>query len=259
MGDLENLLSRISKTGRGVSVQASTLGSLEALLEFLRVSKIPVSNISIGPVYKRDVMQAGIMLEKSPEYAVMLCFDVKVDKDAAAYAQEIGVKIFTADIIYHLFDAFTKHMAELAEKKKEESKMHAVFPCVLKPVAVFNKKDPIVIGVDVIEGNLRLLTPIAAVRTSATGTKEIVVLGRVSSIERDHKAMQICKKGQPSVAVKIEGSNQPMYGRHLEESDILYSQISRQSIDTLKEFYRSDVSMDEWNLIRKLKPLFDVS
>lgn len=259
MGDLENLLSRISKTGRGVSVQASTLGSLEALLEFLRVSKIPVSNISIGPVYKRDVMQAGIMLEKSPEYAVMLCFDVKVDKDAAAYAQEIGVKIFTADIIYHLFDAFTKHMAELAEKKKEESKMHAVFPCVLKPVAVFNKKDPIVIGVDVIEGNLRMLTPIAAVKTSATGTKEIVVLGRVSSIERDHKALQICKKGQPSVAVKIEGSNQPMYGRHLEETDILYSQISRQSIDTLKEFYRSDVSMDEWNLIRKLKPLFDVS
>ena len=29
--------------------------------------------------------------------------------------------------------------------------------------------------------------------------------------------MTICKKGQPSVAVKIEGSNQPMYGRQLEE------------------------------------------
>jgi translation initiation factor 5B len=179
MGDLENLLSRISRTGRGVSVQASTLGSLEALLEFLRVSKIPVANISIGPVYKRDVMQAGIMLEKSPEYAVMLCFDVKVDKEAAAYASEVGVKIFTADIIYHLFDAFTKHMAELAEKRKEESKLQAVFPCVLKTVAVFNKKDPIVIGVDVVEGNLRLLTPIAAVKTSATGTKEIVAIGRV--------------------------------------------------------------------------------
>lgn len=179
MGDLENLLSRISKTGRGVSVQASTLGSLEALLEFLRVSKIPVANISIGPVYKRDVMQAGIMLEKTPEYAVMLCFDVKVDKDAAAYAQEVGVKIFTADIIYHLFDAFTKHMAELAEKRKEESKLEAIFPCVLKTVAVFNKKDPIVIGVDVVEGNLRLLTPIAAVRTSPTGTKEIIAMGRV--------------------------------------------------------------------------------
>ena len=259
MSDIENLLGKVSKTGRGVSVQASTLGSLEALLEFLKVSKIPVANISIGPVYKRDVMQAGIMLEKAKEYAVMLCFDVKVDKEAQAYADDQGVKIFTADIIYHLFDDFTKHMAQLAEQKKEDSKLLAVFPCVLSPVAVFNKKDPIVVGVDVSEGNLRLLTPIAAVRTnSVTNVKEVVSMGRVQSIERDHKQIPICKKGQPSVAVKIEGPNQPMYGRHLEEKDTLYSLISRQSIDTLKEFYRQDVSQEEWQLIVKLKGLFDI-
>jgi translation initiation factor 5B len=181
MSDLENLLSKVSKDQRGVSVQASTLGSLEALLEFLRVSKIPVSNISIGPVFKRDVMRAGTMLEKGlKEFAVMLCFDVKIDKEAQAYADDVGVKIFTADIIYHLFDDFTKHMAQLTEKRKEESKMLAVFPCVLKTVAVFNKKDPIVIGVDVVEGSLRLLTPIAAVKKNPeTGAKEIVQLGRV--------------------------------------------------------------------------------
>ncbi|KAL9600047.1 MAG: hypothetical protein Q9219_003417 [cf. Caloplaca sp. 3 TL-2023] len=260
MSDIENLLGKVSKTGRGVSVQASTLGSLEALLEFLKVSKIPVANISIGPVYKRDVMQAGIMLEKAKEYAVMLCFDVKVDKEAQAYADEVGVKVFTADIIYHLFDDFTKHMAQLVEQKKEDSKLLAVFPCVLAPVAVFNKKDPIVVGVDVTEGNLRLLTPIAAVRTNpVTNVKEIVSLGRVQSIERDHKQIPICKKGQPSVAVKIEGPNQPMYGRHLEEKDTLYSMISRQSIDTLKEFYRADVSNEEWALVKKLKGLFDVA
>ncbi|MCJ1468241.1 hypothetical protein MMC07_006869 [Pseudocyphellaria aurata] len=260
MSDIENLLGKVSKTGRGVSVQASTLGSLEALLEFLRVSKIPVANISIGPVYKRDVMSAGIMLEKAKEYAVMLCFDVKVDKEAQAYADDVGVKIFTADIIYHLFDDFTKHMAQLTEQKKEDSKLLAVFPCVLSPVAVFNKKDPIVVGVDVTEGSLRLLTPIAAVRTNpVTNVKEIVSLGRVASIERDHKQIPICKRGQPSVAVKIEAPNQPMYGRHLEEKDMLYSLISRQSIDTLKEFYRQDVSNEEWALVKKLKGLFDVA
>lgn len=180
MSDIENLLGKVDKTGRGVSVQASTLGSLEALLEFLKVSKIPVANISIGPVYKRDVMQAGVMLEKAKEYAVMLCFDVKVDKEAQQYADDVGVKIFTADIIYHLFDDFTKHMAQLVEQKKEDSKLHAVFPCILNTIHVFNKKDPIVIGVDVIEGSLRLLTPIAAVRTNpVTNVKEIVGLGRV--------------------------------------------------------------------------------
>lgn len=78
------------------------------------------------------------------------------------------------------------------------------------------------------------------------------------SIERDHKQLPICKKGQPSVAIKIEGPNQPLYGRQLEEKDTLYSMISRKSIDTLKEFYRSDVTMEEWALIKKLKPVFDI-
>ncbi|CAG7962062.1 unnamed protein product [Penicillium nalgiovense] len=258
MSDLENLLSRVSTDQRGVTVQASTLGSLEALLEFLKVSKIPVANISIGPVYRRDVMMAGTMLEKSKEHAVMLCFDVKVDKEAMAYANEIGVKIFTADIIYHLFDAFTAHMAQITEQRKEEAKLLAIFPCVIKPIAVFNKTDPIVIGVDVIEGSLRLHTPLSAVRTNAAGVREIVDIGRVTSIERDHKPVPVCKRGQPSVAVKVEGPNQPMYGRHLEEKDQLISRISRASIDTLKEFYRSDVSMEEWALVKKLKPVFDI-
>lgn len=49
-----------------------------------------------------------------------------------------------------------------------------------------------------------------------------------------------------------------MYGRQLEEKDTLYSAISRASIDTLKEFYRADVTMEEWGLVKKLKPLFDI-
>lgn len=257
-GDLNVLFSRVTKTGRGVSVQASTLGSLEALLDFLKDCKIPVANVGIGPVFKRDVMQCGTMLEKSPDYAVMLCFDVKVDKEAQQYAEDQGIKIFTADIIYHLFDNFTKHMDEQLEKKKEESKMLAVFPCVLNTVAVFNKTNPIVIGVDVIDGNLKINTPIAAVRQGPNG-KEIVPIGRVTSIERDHKAIPVCKKGAPSVAVKIEmGNSQPTYGRHLEETDTLYSAISRKSIDCLKEFYRKDMTNDDWHLIVKLKPLFDL-
>jgi len=49
-----------------------------------------------------------------------------------------------------------------------------------------------------------------------------------------------------------------MYGRQLEEKDVLYSLVSRQSIDVLKEFYRSDVSNDEWALMKKLKGVFDI-
>ena len=41
----------------------------------------------------------------------------------------------------------------------------AVFPAVARiiPTAVFNKKDPIVVGVDVVEGELRVGTPLCVV------------------------------------------------------------------------------------------------
>jgi translation initiation factor 5B len=58
--------------------------------------------------------------------------------------------------------------------------MLAVFPCILRPVAVFNKTNPIVLGVDCVEGNLRITTPICAIKKNqATGVKEVVTLGRV--------------------------------------------------------------------------------
>ena len=60
------------------------------------------------------------------------------------------------------------------------------------------------------------------------------------------------------MAVKIEGNNQPLYGRQLEEKDTLYSEVSRQSIDVLKEFYRDEVSKEEWGVVKKLKTVFDV-
>jgi len=87
-------LNSIETVERGVCVQASTLGSLEALLEFLKSSKIPVSGVGIGPVHKRDVMRAATMLEKAKELACILCFDVPIDKDAERMAEEMGIRLF---------------------------------------------------------------------------------------------------------------------------------------------------------------------
>ena len=105
----------VDKSVDGVCVQASTLGSMEALLEFLLTSKIPVCNISIGPVHKKDVMKAMKVLavdeaKIKKEFATILAFDVRVTPEAAAFAEQEGIKIFTANIIYHLFDEFTAYV-----------------------------------------------------------------------------------------------------------------------------------------------------
>lgn len=39
-------------------------------------------------------------------YAVILAFDVRIEREAQEMADSLGVKIFSADIIYHLFDKF---------------------------------------------------------------------------------------------------------------------------------------------------------
>jgi len=65
-------------------------------------------------------------------YATILAFDVKVERDAQDLADSLGVKIFQADIIYHLFDKFMAYRDELRQRKREEFKHIAVFPCKLK-------------------------------------------------------------------------------------------------------------------------------
>ncbi|KAJ0951742.1 putative protein-synthesizing GTPase [Helianthus annuus] len=259
MDDMRNVMSRIDKSGEGVYVQASTLGSLEALLEFLKtpVVNIPVSGIGIGPVHKKDVMKASVMLEKKKEYATILAFDVKVTPEARELADDIGVKIFIADIIYHLFDQFKAYIDNLKEEKKREAAEDAVFPCVLQimPNCVFNKKDPIILGVDVIEGILKIGTPICIPQ------RDFIDIGRISSIENNHKPVDYAKKGQ-KVAIKITGSNaeeqQKMFGRHFEMEDELVSHISRNSIDILKANYRDELTNEEWKLVVKLKHLFKI-
>lgn len=99
MQDLTSLLDSVDRSGKGVWVQSSTLGALEALLDFLKSSKIPVAGINIGPVHKKDITRASVMLDRAPEFAVCLCFDVTVDKDAEKLAEEFGIKIFKGKLL----------------------------------------------------------------------------------------------------------------------------------------------------------------
>ena len=90
--DLVDIMDKyVDKTNQGVCVQASTLGSLEALLEFLKSMKIPVTSINIGPIHKKDVLKAmkGLSGEHhAKEFATILAFDVKVTPEAIEFAEE---------------------------------------------------------------------------------------------------------------------------------------------------------------------------
>jgi translation initiation factor 5B len=261
-GDYASLFKYVNPTGEGVYVQASTIGSLEALLQFLKDSKIPVSGVNIGTVFKKDVMKAQNQLEKEdskPEFAVILAFDIKISPEASEYAEKIGVKIFSADIIYHLTIAFTQFVEEIREaEKRAKLQQSAVFPCVLKivPGGVFNSKNPIILGVDVIGGILKIGTPIAVPEASN------LVIGKVTSIESNHKNLTEARHSNGSVGIKITASNHDqthiMVGRHFEPTAQLASYLTRDSIDVLKEYFRDDMTTDDWKLVKTLKKAYGI-
>ncbi|XP_017290053.1 eukaryotic translation initiation factor 5B isoform X2 [Kryptolebias marmoratus] len=254
--ELKQTLSSIKLEEKGVYVQASTLGSLEALLEFLRTSKVPYAGINIGPVHKKDVMKASTMLEHDVQYAVILAFDVKVERESQEMADSLGVRIFSAEIIYHLFDAFTKYREDYKKAKQEEFKHVAVFPVKLRvlPQFIFNSRDPIVMGVSVEAGVLKQGTPLCV------PSRGFVDIGVVTSIEMNHKPVDSAKKGQ-EICVKIEpipGEAPKMYGRHFEATDIMVSKITRASIDALKNWFRDEMQKSDWQLIMELKKTFEI-
>ncbi|CCD73849.1 Eukaryotic translation initiation factor 5B [Caenorhabditis elegans] len=253
---LANALHAIRKKPEGVYVQASTLGSLEALLEFLKSQNIPYSNVNIGPVHKKDVQKASAMKEHKAEYACVLAFDVKVEREAQIFADHEGVKVFQADIIYHLQDAFLKYREELKEKARRDNEHLAIFPCKLRvlPNHVYNTRNPIVCGVSIEAGIVKRGTPICV------PSKEGIFLGTISSVQRNNEEVPSAKQGE-EVCIKIEnttGEAPRLYGRHFTHEDPLYSRVTRESIDICKKYFREDLTKADWQLVVQLKKLLEI-
>mmetsp|Transcript_10865 Transcript_10865/g.34458 ORF Transcript_10865/g.34458 Transcript_10865/m.34458 type:complete len:691 (+) Transcript_10865:290-2362(+) len=270
MGDLNKLAKAASEVngGLGVYAMASTLGSLEALLEFLKTSKIPVSAVNIGPIHKKDVIKASIMHEFKPEYATILAFDVPLTKEGELQAKESQVKVFTAEIIYHLFDQFTKYMADVRLEQQAKAATTAVYPAICKvssPDHVWCRGgggDPILLGLAVQEGTLKKGTPLCVERRGQkdpeTGLQAYLDIGRVVSMEPEKgKQVDVLKAGK-SAAVKIDAVTSIQYGRQFDHTYPLYARVTRRSIDAIKEFFKEDLSKDDWALLLKLKKQYGV-
>ncbi|VDP87205.1 unnamed protein product [Echinostoma caproni] len=119
---------------------------------------------------------------------------------------------------------------------------------------VFNTRAPIVVGVHVEAGVVREGTPLCV------PSRENINLGRIFSIEFNHKPVQEARTGQ-EVCVRIDpldGETPKLYGRHFDHTDLMVSKISRESIDIMKEHFRSDLTKEDWKLMQELKKLFDI-
>ncbi|MEX0656143.1 MAG: translation initiation factor IF-2 [Nitrosopumilaceae archaeon] len=217
----------IDTQSNGVILKCDTIGSLEAVTEMLKRVQVPIAKGDIGPVNRRDVIEAKAIKENDRHLGVVLAFNVKVMSEAQQEADDHHIKIFTDKVIYSLIDNYTAWVDE--DKLHEED---AIFS-ELTPVAkftflkgyIFRNNDPAVFGIRVDVGTLRQKVQFM----NKTGKR----IGVIHQLQEDKKTVNSVKAGA-EVACSVQGVT---IGRQIREEDIFYTlPPSHEAKQLLKKF-----------------------
>ena len=227
---------------KGVILKCDTIGSLEALTDMLKRQSVPVSMADIGPVTRRDVIEALAVKEHDRHLGVVIAFNVKILQDAQEEAEANHIRIFHDQVIYSLMDNYLNWVQE-DTANEENAILHELTPVCkftfLKGY-VFRKSNPAVFGIHVDVGSLRQKVGIM----NANGKR----IGVVHQIQDSGKSINVAKKGQ-EVAVSIQNVT---IGRQISEEEVFYSlPLSHEARLLLKRFEHK-LSPEEVEVLKEI-------
>ena len=243
----------INTDSNGVILRSDTIGSIEAIMDLLKKSNVPIRSADIGHITRRDIIEASAVKEKDRYLGVVLGFNVRVLDDAQRESQERNVKIFNEQIIYNLVRTYTDWVTY--QREHEESILFNEIPPVCKfqfmRGYIFRRNDPAVFGAEVLAGKLRQKVLVMS--------KEGKKIGVIQQVQENGKAIEEATKGM-QVAVSIKG---PVIGRQINEDDTFYTDLnSRQAKMLIERFsYRlneeeKEIFNDILSLKRKSDPAY---
>jgi len=236
-------LVRFKKDIEGLVIKADALGTLEAIVNTLESKGVPVRVADVGPLTKRDVIEASIVARKNKYLGVILLFNVKPLPDAEELALKEGIKILSDNLIYRLIESYEKWVNALMEEERKRELLRTVFPAKIKvlPGCVFRRSDPAIVGVEVLEGVIRPGYPLMR-----DDGRE---LGVIMQVQDKGKNVLEAKKGS-SVAISIRGN--VMVGRHFDENDILYTNPTEEDLRTVITKFKDYLDEGVINTIKEI-------
>ena len=237
---------RIQRKGAGIVIKADTLGSLEALVSYVERQGIPVRFADVGPVVHRDVVEAQITKNEDRFLAAILAFNVKVTEEAEVEAKASGIEIFRGNIIYKLVEDLLEWRRRLMEEETKKLFEKVVLPAKIKilPGYVFRRRDPIIVGVEVLEGRIRKGIPLM----KEDGRR----IGEIMQIQEHNQPISEATKG---MAVAISIRSKAIVGRQVKEGEILYSDVPLEDIRLIEERFSELLSDEEKELLRYIKKI----
>ncbi len=232
----DTLFLKFKPEKQGIVIKADSVGALEALIMELGELKVPIVRFGVGALSKRDVSEAIANLDD--EYRVILAFNVPILEEVRAELENSAVKLIYNNVIYKLID-------DLKEFLESGVEVIEIRPAAIKllPEFIFRRVNPAIIGVKIMEGELKPKMSLIS--------QEGEFGGFVKEIQDKGKNLQKAVKGD-EVAVSLEKIN---IGRTIRGDEILYSNLLTKEIELLfknKEVL-TDGEVEILELIQRIK------
>ncbi len=217
----------ISTEGEGLLLKADTLGSLEALISVFR--DYPLKEASIGQITKQEIIKAEANTDMF--FRIIIGFNTKLTEEIEQFAKERKIKILASDVIYRLKEDYEKWVSEEKEaaKKREIESIARAGKIRILPGCIFRASNPAIVGCEVLGGIVK-----PGYRLIKDG-KEVGEVKQIQSQGQNVDSATISDK----IAVSIIG---PTVGRQIDESDILYTDLSS---DDYKRLIRNEKLLTE--------------
>ena len=230
----EELRSLIIKTDQlGVIVKVDTLGSLEAFSYLLKQANVPIRYADIGPVTKKDVVEAQLVRQANKYLGVILAFNQK------SLVENPPVPIFFGKVMYDLLQEYLNYVKEEKEKDLRLKVEKLTYPAkfqVLKDY-IFRRSNPAIFGIRVLGGILK-----PKVRVMNQKGEEV---GTIEQIQVQGESVQKLEAGKEG-AISMKNVT---IGRHIKEDEILYTLPSSDEVKALKE---SNLPKEDLELLKEI-------
>ncbi|MFQ5476035.1 MAG: translation initiation factor IF-2 [Nitrosopumilus sp.] len=226
----------------GIILKCDTIGSLEAIIEMLRRSQVPVAKADIGPVTRRDVIEAKAIKEKDRHLGVVLAFNVKVLPDAKDESEDSHIKVFEDKVIYSLIDNYNAWVEEDTANEEDAifSELIPVSKFTFLKGMVFRNNDPAVFGVRVDVGTLKQKIPFM----NKTGRK----VGIIHQLQHDKKTVTSAKTGD-EVACSVKDVT---IGRQIFEEEVYYTFPPSHEAKQLLNRFMHKLSTEEQEVLNEI-------
>ncbi|MCL4328153.1 MAG: translation initiation factor IF-2 [Candidatus Thermoplasmatota archaeon] len=231
----------ISTEMDGITVKADALGSLEAICYELQQKSIRIRSATIGDISRKDVVSISTLNNQMDR--VVIGFNVQILPDAKDLPTFSDIGIISGNVIYSIVADTEKWLSDRRAQIEESRKDSMPVPSriFLMPEYVFRATKPVIIGVRVLSGRVKVGDDLIKSDGRFGGTVKSIRDGDVSKRYSDAGS---------EVAVAIDGIT---LGRQISAGETLYTDITEEVVRSLRAHSLDEETMKTMEEIISIK------